>query len=274
MSIKKVQILFFTLYTLLSTSFAATTESSVNEGKGNSTENKSYNAKVLVPTYLLTNCKPAPSSKCEECPGGAHSGRPGCETNGKHQLHLCENADNDDDDSDLVEAFQSCERTRWDEDYLMMRLQGLCMILAFLSLRNVKREKASSESLFDQRKRIAQMGNSNTNGNAQNQEMVPLNTIRQESFRDEETGMLSLHSLSQGSEEWTILFHSGWTVIFLGDSNWCLSTTLQYSQTRLWKCVDYCCILDRFHINTFAHILSSLISMKLLETIKNHLIGL
>lgn len=80
------------------------------------------------------------------------------------------------------------------------------MILAFLSLRNVKREKVSSESLFDQRKRIAQMGNSNANGNAQNQEMVPLkNTIGQESFGDEETGMLtdqkfSLHSLSQGSE--------------------------------------------------------------------------
>ena len=207
MSIKKVQILFFILCTLLSASFAATTESSASEGTGNSTENKSYNAKVLVPTYLLMNCKPAPSSQCEECPGGAHSGRPGCETTGKHQLHLCINAGNDDDDlKNLVEAFQSCKRTRWDEDYLMMRLQGLCMILAFLSLRNVKREKVSSESLFDQRKRIAQMGNSNTNGNAQNQEMVPLkNTIGQDIFGDEETGMLtdqnfSLHSLSQGSE--------------------------------------------------------------------------
>jgi len=212
MSMKKVQILVFILYALLSTSFAATTVSSTSDETGNSTENKSHTAtKVLASSSLvLMNCKPAPSSQCEQCAGGSHSGRPGCETTGKHQLHLCENSDYYDDDSkNLVEAFQSCKRTRLDEDYLMMRLQGLCMVLAFLSLRNVKREKVSNESLFDQRKRIAQMGNSTANGSAQNsvhQEMVPLkNAIGQESFGDEETGMLtdqnfSLHSLSQGSE--------------------------------------------------------------------------
>ena len=195
----KVQTIILVICTLLQASNAETETSASDEVTKNSTIKKSQ---------IVKNCEPAPSSRCELCPGGAHSGRPGCEETGKHQLHLCQNSDLDDDDdlSNLEKSFQSCKRTRWDEDYLMMRLQGLCMLLAFLSLRSVKREKSSTESLFDQRKRIAQMGNATVqNVQKKSQEMAPLikDTFGLEIFGDEETGHLgkqdfSLHS--QGSE--------------------------------------------------------------------------
>jgi hypothetical protein len=80
------------------------------------------------------------------------------------------------------------------------------MLLAFLSLRSVKREKVSTESLFDQRKRIAQMGNANVqNAQKKSQEMVPLvkDTGGLESFGDEETGdngNRDFNVISQGTE--------------------------------------------------------------------------
>jgi len=189
-SIMRFQTFFLVVYSLLPTSYA-----------------KAKTPGVTKTTENSRNCKPAPSSTCELCPGGAHSGRPDCETTGKHQLHLCQTSYLDDDDvSDPDEVFRSCKRTRWDEDYLMMRLQGLCMLLAFLSLRSVKREKVSTETLFDQRKRIAQIGNANVqNVQKKSQEMVPLvkDTGGLENFGDEETGDTGnrdFNVLSQGTE--------------------------------------------------------------------------
>lgn len=109
-----------------------------------------------------------PSGQCEICPGGKRSGREGCEETGKRQKLLCpsENDNDDADDDDPQTAtYQSCKRTVADEEYLMVRLQCMCVVFAFFALRTVRREKMASESLFDQRKRISRQ-----------QEMVPLTT--------------------------------------------------------------------------------------------------
>lgn len=138
------------------------------------------------------NCKPVSSSTCEMCSGGKHSGRPGCEKTGKHQLFICQNED-DDDDVSTKETYLSCDRTKADEEYLMLRLQGLCFFLAFFSLRNVKGEKIASESLFDYRKRMAQVSeHSNGSSGSKMQEMIPLtDTIGKDSFGDDlEQGQL------------------------------------------------------------------------------------
>ena len=121
------------------------------------------------------NCKPAPNSQCEQCPGGARSGHESCEETGKRQEFHCErHVDADDDDSTdggPIGYLLSCKRTRVEEEYLIMRLQGICALVAFLSLRNVRREKMLSESLFDNRKRVTRQ---HQPSQQLQQEMAPL----------------------------------------------------------------------------------------------------
>ncbi len=143
----------------------------------------------------LFNCKPAPDSQCKLCLGGARSGHEGCEETGKRQEFYCDrNSDNDDegstDGSEPIEYFFSCKRTRVEEEYLIMRLQGICALVAFLSLRNVRREKLLSESLFDNRKRVARQ---HQMSQEMQQEMIPLApaTGGRSNDYDEETGEFS-----------------------------------------------------------------------------------
>ena len=138
-------------------------------------------------------CKPAPNSQCELCQGGARSGHEGCEETGKRQNFLCEHPVNSDDDDKAddspISYFFSCKRTRVEEEYLVMRLQGLCALVAFMSLRNVKRERILSESLFDNRKRL---GRNHPPSKQLQHELVPLSPSKDGSFdNDEEVGRFS-----------------------------------------------------------------------------------
>ena len=162
----------------------------LQQSKANTITQQTYTSRVLAsseedestspkPAHAIAkNCKPKPDSQCERCNGGKRSGREGCEETGKRQLFLCESAADEDDDSEVesevestsFEVYKSCNRTRVDEDYLMMRLQGVCALVSFLALRSVRREKVRSESLFDQRKRIARQQQQEQ----KQQEMIPL----------------------------------------------------------------------------------------------------
>jgi hypothetical protein len=151
------------------------------------------------------NCKPAPNSQCELCQGGARSGHEGCEETGKRQNFYCEQkVDSDDDDKaddSPISYFFSCKRTRVEEEYLVMRLQGLCALVAFMSLRNVRRERILSESLFDNRKRL---GRHHPPSKQLQHELVPLSPSKGGSYDDdEEAGRFSgakngnVHTLHQ-----------------------------------------------------------------------------
>jgi hypothetical protein len=48
--------------------------------------------------------------------------------------------------------YRSCARTKWDEEYLMVRLQVFCLLLGVLSIVSLKKQKVSTATLFDQRK--------------------------------------------------------------------------------------------------------------------------
>ena len=48
--------------------------------------------------------------------------------------------------------YRSCARTKWDEEYLMVRLQVFCLLLGVLSIASLKKQKVATATLFDQRK--------------------------------------------------------------------------------------------------------------------------
>lgn len=104
----------------------------------------------------VEGCKPL--GQCEMCPGGKRSGKSGCEVTGRRREFVCDDAGpdaTDDDGSNPEVKYQSCKRTTVDEEYLMFQLQAICVMVAFIAIRSVRREKMLSESLFDQRKRRA-----------------------------------------------------------------------------------------------------------------------
>ena len=49
-------------------------------------------------------------------------------------------------------SYRSCARTKADEEYLMIRLQVFCLLLGVVSFASVRKQKAVTASLFDQRK--------------------------------------------------------------------------------------------------------------------------
>lgn len=171
----------------------------------------SRNSKNDKSFILKGTCTPSPKSQCKMCPGGARSGHDGCEETGKRRDFLCiRSIEADDDDNNnkdnenysgdsRIKVYMSCHRTRLEEEYLVMQLQVFCAIVAFMSLKSVRREKILIESLFDNRKRSARQAQV-----AQNQqEMTPLTTTRggsRDSNGDEECGRMvsgivqSIHS--------------------------------------------------------------------------------
>jgi len=169
----------------------ARTSSSDDDDSGGSSTSNAFD--ILEHGDVIihgSSCRPV--GQCQLCPGGKRSGKNGCETTGKRQAFAClsgkeessssnrrrrlevasdVDADADADDDDLyIDAnenlvmevgkdrrivYQSCSRTTADEERVLYRFQFVCVIIAFFSLRSVRREKISNESLFDQRKRRA-----------------------------------------------------------------------------------------------------------------------
>lgn len=113
----------------------------------------------------LDSC--VPIGECQMCHGGKRSGHPGCSATGRRVKMSCKPAAAAEGDNNpkFIIVQKSCNRTSLDEEYIMVRFQGLCLFIAFFALKSVRREKIATASLFDIRKnqRIRQ-------------EMLPLNS--------------------------------------------------------------------------------------------------
>jgi hypothetical protein len=81
-------------------------------------------------------------------------------------------------------VYRSCARTKWDDEFLMVRLQLFCLLLGAWSFASLKKQKMATASLFDQRKQkrggshvptgaieLGFVGNSNSRSS---EETVPL----------------------------------------------------------------------------------------------------
>mmetsp|Transcript_2254 Transcript_2254/g.2726 ORF Transcript_2254/g.2726 Transcript_2254/m.2726 type:complete len:231 (-) Transcript_2254:112-804(-) len=100
-------------------------------------------------------------STCELCHGGKRGGHEGCSATGKRVKSKCIVPDGNG--YKMAIQYKPCNRTPMDEEYVMIQFQAICLFVAFISLRAVKREKIVSASLFDLRTR-----------RRLRQEMVPL----------------------------------------------------------------------------------------------------
>lgn len=137
--------------------------SSDDNKKGHIDKNTQKDNKEQQQQYAMKNLESCtPISQCELCHGGKRGGHSGCSDTGRRIKMKCLSPETDSKEE--VTLFTSCNRTSMDEEYLLVQFQALCVFIAFVSLRSVKREKVATISLFDVRsKRIRQ-------------EMVPLNS--------------------------------------------------------------------------------------------------
>jgi hypothetical protein len=108
----------------------------------------------------LDSC--VPIGECQLCHGGKRSGHPGCSATGRRVKMSCKPATSasassavaadGDNNPKFIIVQKSCNRTSLDEEYIMVRFQGLCLFIAFFALKSVRREKIATASLFDIRK--------------------------------------------------------------------------------------------------------------------------
>lgn len=105
-----------------------------------------------------------PISVCELCHGGKRGGHDGCSATGKRVKSKCILPEGDGGGYKIAIEYRPCNRTSMDEEYIMIQFQAICLFVAFISLRAVRREKVVSASLFELRTR-----------RKLRQEMAPLN---------------------------------------------------------------------------------------------------
>jgi hypothetical protein len=55
-------------------------------------------------------------------------------------------------------VYEPCRRTEADEEFLMVRMQVFCLLIGALAFLSVRRQKAASANLFDQRKQGGKAG--------------------------------------------------------------------------------------------------------------------
>lgn len=59
----------------------------------------------------------------------------------------------DGQETEKATVSQTCKRTEDDEEFLLIRLQMICVLMGGFAMISVRKQKAASASLFDQRKR-------------------------------------------------------------------------------------------------------------------------
>jgi len=91
-------------------------------------------------------------TECHLCTGTDVESIPECKATGKMESFSCELTENDATTVRTRHKIESCQRTRPDEDYLMIQLQVICLLLGSFSYATVKRQRAQYASGFDQRK--------------------------------------------------------------------------------------------------------------------------
>jgi len=88
-------------------------------------------------------------TECTLCGVGAGD-EEACDTTGRHQLFECAVVRGKEKRHDM---YKSCSRTASDEQFLLIRMQLLCVTLGCIALTNARKQKMKNSSLFDQRRR-------------------------------------------------------------------------------------------------------------------------
>lgn len=81
--------------------------------------------------------------QCQLC----YSGEEGCAITGRRRKFECTNPS-----GAKREVFHSCRRTVAEEEWLVFKLQIVCILLGILSMRSTRSRKIASANLFDQRR--------------------------------------------------------------------------------------------------------------------------
>lgn len=71
---------------------------------------------------------------------------------------LFQESDSSEKRAKTLSEYRPCQYTESDEQYRMLRMQMMCLLVGFWAIRNVRRQKVASASLFDQRRMRSQNG--------------------------------------------------------------------------------------------------------------------
>ncbi len=102
---------------------------------------------------------------CHRCTDGDRRDHPECQSTGIISITKCSTQE----DESII--YQVCQRTKADDEFLMIQLQMFCLVLGVVSFLSVRRQRTTASSLFDQRQRMRTpkaTGNNNNNNNNNN----------------------------------------------------------------------------------------------------------
>lgn len=106
-------------------------------------------ALLLLPVHATAQESCTVLEACHRCTDGDRRDHPECQTTGIIAISKCTIDDNED-----AVVYQVCQRTKADDEFLMIQLQVFCMILGIVSFLSVRRQKSTASSLFEQRQRM------------------------------------------------------------------------------------------------------------------------
>lgn len=114
-------------------------------------ESESFNDENVEETgnYKYESCVVV--SECAFCTGSESNISEECKATGRLEKIICNVSSTGKSKKKENTKYRSCKRTQRDEESLVLRLQFICIVTAFFSLRSVRREKLMNASLFDQR---------------------------------------------------------------------------------------------------------------------------
>lgn len=129
-------------------------------------------AAVTEPTNHQEIC--TLKTECRECTRRDKETIPECKSTGKIAAFTCVTVEKGDEKTESRRKIESCRRTRTDEDYLMVQLQIICLLVGSFTFMTVKRQRQLHASGFDQRKESFYSNYSrNTNNNNVDRSSTP-----------------------------------------------------------------------------------------------------
>uniref|UniRef100_A0A7S1ZI32 Uncharacterized protein n=1 Tax=Ditylum brightwellii TaxID=49249 RepID=A0A7S1ZI32_9STRA len=114
-------------------------------------------------------------TECTLCGVGAGD-EEACDTTGRHQLFECAVRGKEK----RHDIYKSCSRTASDEQFLLIRMQLLCVTLGCIALMNVRKQKMKNSSLFDQRRRRNNAVVPNTHATAGSESKIKYTPLKSE----------------------------------------------------------------------------------------------
>mmetsp|Transcript_16848 Transcript_16848/g.21976 ORF Transcript_16848/g.21976 Transcript_16848/m.21976 type:complete len:181 (-) Transcript_16848:400-942(-) len=105
-------------------------------------------------------------AECQLCTAGDIDAIPECKNTGKVETFNCVTKENGAE-VDSRQKDESCQRTRTEEDFLMVQFQVFCLFLGSFTYMTVKRQRLIYASGFDQRKEFPGLASSHYTTNTQ-----------------------------------------------------------------------------------------------------------